>query len=1244
MIIDSAYTPLSMRRAISVGLSLLLATPSPAFAMRQTNASEGASLDQQLVNSLVDVPQSKSSLPGVSQPATLEISRPKSPSVRQGKPLVLKRVPLGDLAEDLDQALTRRGESRFDTAAYGQARVFMRIVQNDEATGTAALLGAWEWVSAQPVLQGNLVVLPNWNYEDLGPGLVQVSLARYQTAEGKDHLLIERVEVLAGVDRLDHSEEISGRLSLLLEAIGEWGRARGIPVHLIQPDLIQKVLPNMREATRLRNYEESVDGAAWESAPLKISGSLLTTLEGEAFWFLYKGKAGMEEPEVSKAPVLMRVKMGDLADKLDQYLIQYGEIQRDTEHYGRARVALRFVDRDKPFNIIGAIALNEWVETSPELNDFLVRNLLWQNYFHLGRALVHVYLDRYEDEQGKDAIVIERVQILAGPLNLEHPDEIEIRSEIIEAIGEWGKRQGMEVYLIRPEQARGQRPDIRQKTIQYNYYLPVADREPRRWETVPLILRRSHFTDESKEFNWYRYIGRPAQPPAAAQLPAEPQQPVVPNGPEAGLEEIGVRPVQNRDDSVLEPILGQVIQLRQQAGLETKQSGKDGGKGFFREMIRNPDLGVLVVANEGSGRVVGYALAEVRVRALKDFPASIGQISELVLLPAYRDAKTSRNLLASAQAHFEKQGIGISLVSADDPDEPIVAAARSLGYEPVPGVLFPSRYWRALRPEFAAGPGGFVTELRGVEVPGVFSRNLAGWLKTNGRFSWKTERYGNMEAQMQVGQYDRVQVFPYGDFQSHPELQVLQFNGGGDYAAAPGAFGQILVSTYLTKQGRIAVLIQEARPGDGYKKFNQLQCRTLDVWRRGAIDLIADWARGNNFLVYAATPEIVQFVYPDLSEYNLRVNFGRWDEGGPFEPSLWMNEVVMVHASSVSEAQYLAVPMRWYSYAKNQEVMKLPLRRVDLPKPVLRGGPAGLAPSLEENPSPIQAVVELLSQADGRFAVGARRGSDLIGFGVAEIDAEAPSVGRISEFTVQQDLQTVGIGARIFQELLWSLMVVPGVQEVRVNDSSDNGEMARIAGRFDFKQTGVGGSAFRKEISAVPLTIQGIEIHTAKTILESYLPEYSSRLTEKQQNRIEEFMGRQGARAVTATLDLTVVPVYVQSSELYKVAKEHLPGPLAGVAFRLAVLPETEEELRRFNWGEIGLILENEMLDSLKVKPEKMASVRVYPTAEAVSALDPVQMLVLIFRNTLNIPPSQNVQGILFTDLEGRAHFILMYA
>ncbi len=1169
----------------------------------------------------------------------------------------MKRVPLGDIAGDLDRVLTQRGESRFDTVAYGQAKVFMRIVQNDGATGTAALLGAWEWVSENPVLRGSLVVSPNWAYEDLGPGLAQVSLARYQTAEGEDHLLIERVEVLTGVDRLGHSEEISGKLSLLLEAIGEWGRSRGIPVHLIQPDLIRKILPNMREASRLRNYEESVDGTAWESVPLKISGSLLTTLEGEALWFLYRGKdrgkAGLEEPEVSgsaaqqpvpKASVLMRVKMGDLADKLDRYLVQNGEIQRDTEHYGQARFAFRLVDRNKPFNIIGVIALDQWVETSPELNNLLVRNLLWQNYFHLGRALVHVYLDRYEDEQGRDAIVIERVQILPGPLNLKHPDEIEIRSEIIEAIGEWGKSQGMEVYLIRPEQVRRQRPDIRERTIQYNYYLPVADREPRRWETVPLILRRSHFTDESKEFNWYHYIGQPAQPPAAAQSLTEPQQPVVPNKPEAGLEEIRIGPVQNRGDSVLEPILGQVIRLRQQAGLETKQSGKDGGKRFFREMVRNPDIGVLVVADDGSGRVVGYLLAEVRVRVLKDFPASIGQISELVLLPSYRDGKTSRNLLASAQDHFEKQGIGTSLVIADGPDSPIATAARSLGYEPVQGTLLPNRYWRALKPEFAAGSGGFVTELSGVELPGVFSRNLAGWLKTNGRFSWKTERYGNIEAQLQVDQYDRIQVFPNGDFLNHSELQSLQFNGGGDYAVAPGAFGQILVSTYLTKPGRIAVVIQEAQPGDGYKKLNQLQRRNLDVWRRGAIDLIADWARSNNLLVYAATPEVVQFVYPDISEYNLRVNSGRWDEGGPFEPSLWMNEVVMVNTRSASEVQYLAVPMQWYSYAKNQEVLKLPLRSREVPKSVWRGGLGKLAPDLEEKPSPIQAAVELLYQADGRFAMGARRGNDLIGFGLAEIDAEAPSVGQISEFTVQQDPQTRGIGTRIFQELLWSLMAVPGVQEVRVNDSSDNGEIARIAGRFGFKPTRIGGSTFQKEISAAPITIQGIEIHTAKTVLESYLPEYSRRLTEKQQNTIEEFMGRQGARAVTATLDLTVVPVYVQGSQLYGVAKEHLPGPLAGVEFRLTVLPESEEELSRFNWGEIGLILENEMLDPLKVKPEKMASLRVYPTAEAVSALDPVQMLTLIFRNALNIPPSQNVQGILFTDLEGRAHFILMYA
>ncbi|MCM8794423.1 MAG: phosphodiester glycosidase family protein [Candidatus Omnitrophica bacterium] len=236
--------------------------------------------------------------------------------------------------------------------------------------------------------------------------------------------------------------------------------------------------------------------------------------------------AGLEEPLGSQENPLVVEQVVDapLLGDLDAWLVQRSPLLRQTQHYGQAKFIFRLVNQN-PLPVVAAMAAEDWVLGQPELANTLVNNVLLENHRFDGRALVYAYLGQYRSADGQDHILIERNQILAPALRLSHPDELEIRAELLEAIGDWGKERNVSVHLMAPDTIRKDRPGLKEKTIDLNYYMPVDSRVPRRWEDVWLSVQGSSIMVEEGPTRWYRYIGEP-----------EGTQPV----PDAGLETLAL--------------------------------------------------------------------------------------------------------------------------------------------------------------------------------------------------------------------------------------------------------------------------------------------------------------------------------------------------------------------------------------------------------------------------------------------------------------------------------------------------------------------------------------------------------------------------------------------------------------------------------------------------------------------------------------------------------------------------------
>ena len=223
-----------------------------------------------------------------------------------------------------------------------------------------------------------------------------------------------------------------------------------------------------------------------------------------------KPAAGLAESVPSESPgtslTVEHVPDAPLLDDLGAWLLQRAPVLRPTEHYGQAKFIFRLVHRD-PLPVVAAMAAEEWVAGQPELASTLANNFLLENYRQDGRGLVYAYLGQYRSADGRDHVLIERHQILAPALQLSHTDELEIRSELIETLGEWGKARGVSVHLMAPDTLRKDKPGLKEKTIDLNYHMPVDIRTPRRWENIWLSVRGSPIMVEEGPTRWYRYVG-----------------------------------------------------------------------------------------------------------------------------------------------------------------------------------------------------------------------------------------------------------------------------------------------------------------------------------------------------------------------------------------------------------------------------------------------------------------------------------------------------------------------------------------------------------------------------------------------------------------------------------------------------------------------------------------------------------------------------------------------------------------
>lgn len=220
-------------------------------------------------------------------------------------------------------------------------------------------------------------------------------------------------------------------------------------------------------------------------------------------------RAGMEESAV--VPTVTRVPFGDWEQLLNRWLGREGVIQKETEHLGAGEIWSRLVLAWEYIPIVEALADGDWVERQPAMQKFLYKPTMPESLYSGidSRPLVQLVVNRYRRNDGQEVLLIERVQILRGPQELEYGEELEIRSELVEMIGEWGRENNIPVYLIRPEVMRDANPELREITIRRNYYDPVAQRNPRLWDTVRLRVIGSSFLsgDDQQDDDWFLYKG-----------------------------------------------------------------------------------------------------------------------------------------------------------------------------------------------------------------------------------------------------------------------------------------------------------------------------------------------------------------------------------------------------------------------------------------------------------------------------------------------------------------------------------------------------------------------------------------------------------------------------------------------------------------------------------------------------------------------------------------------------------------
>ena len=134
--------------------------------------------------------------------------------------------------------------------------------------------------------------------------------------------------------------------------------------------------------------------------------------------------------------------------------------------------------------------------------------------------------------------------------------------------------------------------------------------------------------------------------------------------------------------------------------------------------------------------------------------------------------------------------------------------------------------------------------------------------------------------------------------------------------------------------------------------------------------------------------------------------------------------------------------------------------------------------------------------------------------------------------------------------------------------------------------------------------------------------------------RISEWMSRADVKAVVINLP-SQIPLYVQGDRVFwKVVDDLQRRTPPGVVFVPIRLPIS-------TWNDFGMILR----DPLFPEPENPRGLPVRSiTPEEVSLLDPMELVLAVFRSRLNVPESQALGALTFRGADGQARLVLFSA
>ena len=307
----------------------------------------------------------------------------------------------------------------------------------------------------------------------------------------------------------------------------------------------------------------------------------------------------------------------------------------------------------------------------------------------------------------------------------------------------------------------------------------------------------------------------------------------------------------------------------------------------------------------------------------------------------------------------------------------------------------------------------------------------------------------------------------------------------------------------------------------------------------------------------------------------------------------------------------------------------------------------------EENDSPFSEEDERLRLTDELSSILSSREKGAIVLALKEeeicgcghiVQAGASTVD-LRGLVIRRERRKSGLATRIFQELIWWIIESGRFRKVQFTDGSPENEMSRIGKKFFFDTTSK-SRFYQKSLGSSSSLLEQVERFSRDAFLREYLTRFNEReIDSSRQQEIRILMEKERTEAMTAVVDLTTVPIYIQSRELFEVAKKNLPPIYKGILFYPVLLPETTGELDQFRWQEIGFIMEDKKLSSSVPNPKGLPVRRFNAERpEEITRLNAMDLMVEIYRGPLGVPPhAENVRAVLFTDAEGNARLILIY-